>query len=85
MKTKKLYKSVLKVEVLSEEPMGECSISLSDLDYQITEGECSGKIEWESIDAEVVGAEAVKECDEHGTDPSFFQMDEEGNELEEDF
>jgi len=78
----KLYKSVLKVEILSETPYPDV-ISLSQVDFDIIEGDCSGIIEWESLNAELHGSEAVKECEKHGSSPEFFQMDEDGNEIEE--
>lgn len=77
----KLYKSVLKVEILSEEPYPDV-LSLHQVSYDIVEGECSGVMEWEYLNAELHGAEAVKECEKHGSDPEFFQMDNEGNEIE---
>jgi len=80
---KKIYKSVLRVEILSEEPLNDC-LSLSDIDYETTEGHCSGHLDWESHNAEVVGKEAVNEMHKHGSDPEFFQMDGEGNSLDEE-
>jgi len=77
----KLYKSVLKVEILSEVPYPDV-MSLDQVAFDIVEGECSGVIEWESLNAELHGTEAVKECEKHGSDPEFFQMDENGNLLE---
>ena len=78
----KLYKSVLKVEILSEEPYPEV-MSLNQVAFDIVEGECSGVIEWDSLNAELHGSEAVKECYKIGSDHSFFQLDEDGNETEE--
>lgn len=82
MAKKKLYKSVLRVEILSEEPFPE-SVSLEDVKYEITDGHCSGILNWETHNSEIVGAEASKEVLNQGTDPEFFQMDEEGNEIDE--
>jgi len=78
----KVYKSVLKVEILSEDPYPEV-MTLNQVAFDIVEGECSGVIEWESLNAELHGEEAVKECDKHGSDPEFFQIDENGNKIEE--
>lgn len=78
----KLYKSVLKVEILSEEPYPDV-MSLNQVAFDIVEGECSGVIEWDYLNAELHGTEAVKECEKHGSDPEFFQMDEDGNKIEE--
>ena len=78
---KKIYKSVLRVEILSEEPLDDC-MSLTDIDYETTEGYCSGHLDWESHNAEVIGREAVNEMQKHGSDVEFFQMDEDGNEID---
>jgi hypothetical protein len=42
MSKRKFYKTVFKVEVLSEEPLSD--ISISDVVYQITLGDCSGVV-----------------------------------------
>ena len=84
MTKKKLYKSVLKVIIVSDEPYPD-SVNLEQVNYDITEGHNSGILEWEYLNAEIVGAEAVKAMEEQGSDPEFFQMDDEGNELEEDY
>ena len=81
MEKKKIYKSVLRVEILSEEPYPD-SVTLEDVAYDIKDGECSGIINWESHNAELIGKEGVNECDKHGSCPSFFRMDEDGNEIE---
>ena len=78
----KIYKSVLRVEILSEEPLPD-SISLRTIDYEITNGEWSGAMDWESHNAELHGVEGVKALMDQGSDPEFFQMDEDGNKLEE--
>lgn len=82
MEKKIIYKSVLKVTVLSDEPLPEC-ISLEDVQYGTDEGEWLGHVEWEYNNAETVGAEAVNNIVQAGSDPEFFQMDDKGNELEE--
>ena len=81
MAKKKIYKSVLRVEILSEEPIDDC-IKLNDIDYQITNGDWSGAMDWEHHNAELHGMEAVTNVQNQGSDPEFFQMDEEGNEIE---
>lgn len=81
MAKKKIYKSVLRVEILSEEPIDDC-IELNDIDYQTTNGDWSGAMDWEYHNAELHGMEAVTNVQNQGSDPEFFQMDEEGNEIE---
>lgn len=39
----RFYKTTFVVEVLSEEPLGDC-LSLSQIDYAISEGPCVGRI-----------------------------------------
>lgn len=82
MAKKKIYKSVLKVAILSEEPLNDC-LSLSDIDWQITNGDWSGAQEWDVHNTELVGKEAADATLHQGSDPEFFMMDEEGNEIEE--
>ena len=84
MAKKKIYKSVLRVEILSEEPYPE-SVNLDTVSYDITDGHCSGMLEWESHNAELVGEEGAKALMNQGSDPEFFLMDEDGNELEDDY
>jgi hypothetical protein len=79
-KPKKLYKSILKVEVLSDEPIHE-NASLESVQEAIEYGPSSGKISWDVRNNEISGETAVKECEKHGTDPDFFMMDYNGNEL----
>ena len=82
MSKKKLYKSVLRVEILSEEPYPE-SVNLEDVNYDITEGHHSGVLNWESHSVELIGVDAVEEVRKQGTDLEFFQLDEMGNEIDE--
>ena len=77
-----IYKSVVKVTVLSDEPLPECT-TLDDVQYNIDGGDCIGHVEWEYKNAETVGTEAVDSILRTGSQPEFFQLDEEGNELEE--
>jgi len=81
MAKKKIYKSVLKVEILSEEPIN--NPCLGDIGWQITNGDWSGAQEWDAHNVELVGKEAADATLHQGSDPEFFMMDEEGNEIEE--
>lgn len=80
---KKLYRNVFVVEVLSEEPLPD-GMSLQDIDYEITDGHCSGAITTKHYNQEVTGRKAAKMVMAQGTDPEFFQMNEFGNEVDED-
>jgi len=79
---KKLYKSVLRVEILSEEPYPE-SVNLNNVKYNITEGHHSGIFNWETHNKVLVGVKATEEVRKHGTDLEFFQMDKDGNDIDE--
>ena len=77
MTTKILYKTTYTIEVLTEEKE---IYDLNDLVYEINEGDASGH-ELSTKTVMVEGKDAVKECEKHGTDTDFFQMDEDGNEI----
>lgn len=78
---KQLHKTVITVEVLSEDAFD--FNDLSDINYHITEGDCSGKyfIAEQTI---IEGKEAADAVMEQGSDPEFFGMDEDGNDTFED-
>ena len=79
----KYYKAVITVEVLTaDEPV--FWNRLEDVAYAITLGDASGLVELISED-EITEEQLVKECDKHGTDPTFFTMleDETGMSSEE--
>jgi len=66
---KKFYKTIIQVEVLSEEPFQWNN--LSDVNDAITDGNCSGKVT--EISSKTLNAEEVREAlTEHRTDPDFF-------------
>lgn len=79
MTNRKFYKTIFQVEVLSEEPIKE--LSLSDLDYEITEGDCSGRVSTLSENT-INGACAANELLAQGSDPSFFGLTEDGNDCD---
>lgn len=77
---KTLYKTVVVVEVLSEEPIGG-KMTLSDVLYECEEGSMSMLTLDKVCDKPIKGVKAVKELDLHGTDYEFFGMDSKGNEI----
>ena len=81
MKKKKIYRTVIQVEVLSEYPIEE-SLSLSDIQRECDEGDFSGK--WKTIvdNQPISGKVAANFTIAQGSNPEFFQMDEDGNELD---
>ena len=81
---RKFYRTVVRFEVLTEDdPMP--SISLEDLAYETTEGHYSGRFLDNFPDNEELdGPTAAKALIAQGSDPEFFMLDEDGNDLEEE-
>jgi hypothetical protein len=78
MTKREFYKTVFTVTVLSEEPLNEPD--LSDLHHMITVGDCSGVVKQTS--ARVLnGLQAAQALQEQGSDPEFFQITEEGEDV----
>ena len=77
---RKFFKTVFTIEVLSEDPLSS-SLSLTDIEYEITEGYCSGTIRVEEA-TEIDGRTAVALLEAQGSDPEFFSLDHKGNDLE---
>ena len=78
---KTLYKTVIVVEVLTEEPIGS-GMSLSDI---VSEGDIGSFsiLTYDKVnDKPIKGIRAVKEMKLHGSDTEFFMMDEKGNEID---
>jgi len=76
MSKRKFYKSTFVVEVLSEEPL-DGTQSLAALSAMTTDGDCSGKhnmTKQETLNAK----QAAEELRKQGSDPEFFQIDEDG-------
>ena len=77
---RKFYKTVIRVEVLSEDyPISE-DLSLAEIHHAITEGDCSGVCAFDPP-RQLTGAEAAEELMEQGSDPGFFQLNEQGDSL----
>ena len=77
------YKTVIQVEVLSEDP-GVENLELEEVAHQIVHGDCSGSIKVVSSD-EIDGAAAAKALSAQGSDPEFFSLDEDGHDSHEDW
>lgn len=78
---KKLYHKRIVVEVLSEEPIPD-SMTLADLEHEYTNGDYVGCTETKKNQI-VTGRKAAKMVMAMGSDPTFFMMNEFGNEIEE--
>ena len=75
------YKTVFRIEVLSEEePIGE-DVDLATINYLITDGHCSGIVTRDSPE-KMSAPEMARLLLAQGSDPEFFRLDEQGNELE---
>lgn len=77
---KKLFRKVIQVEILSEEELPE-GMTLEQIQYEINEGDCSGQIITKKQEV-VTGRKAAKMVMAQGSDPTFFQMNEFGNEIQ---
>lgn len=79
MKTpRKFYKTIYRIEVLSEEPVGETD--LDTIEHLITDGPCSGLLHLES-EHEVSGPDMVQLLYAQGSEPGFFRLSEEGEDI----
>lgn len=81
---RKFYKSIIQVEVLSEDhPISQlCGADLDQINWQIKYGDCSGCEEIVS-ETEISAKEAAEALLKQGSDPSFFNLNEDGSPLEE--
>lgn len=82
-KEKVLYRTVIEIEVLSEEPIDE-NWSIEDIEEECNSGSFSGVHDWKVKNQEVRGLEAVKLTQAQGSSIDFFGMDENGNDINED-
>lgn len=79
MTSRKFFKTIVKVTVLSEEPIHE--MELNELHYAITEGGMSGEVEY-GFQNKLNGKQAAMELLAQGSDPSFFRLTEDGEDIE---
>jgi len=82
MGKKKIYKTKITLVVLSEEEIPETSTLGSILDECDDGHYIMGKVD--AVTKEKIGKDAVNEITECGSDPEFFMMDTQGNEIEEE-
>lgn len=75
------YRTVIKVEVLSESPLDADMVSLDDISYFITFGNCSGLVTQESAE-EVDAPTMARLLLAQGSDPEFFGLNEAGEEVQ---
>jgi hypothetical protein len=78
---RKFYRSVITVEVLSEEPVSFGT--LEQVHEAITDGDCCGLIEDEVQNEEIDAKMAADKLHEHGSEPGFFRLTDEGEDTDE--
>ena len=83
MKPRKIYRTIIQLTVLSEEPLHE-GMGIDEIDANCEDGDFCGKADWIKVNEEVIGKEAADAVKDTGSDPEFFQMDDDGNEIEDD-
>jgi hypothetical protein len=83
MKIKKIYRTIIRFEILSEDPIVSLP-SLTQIDEETKNGEWSGIFLGDEKRNEVLeGSIAIDAIKNQGSDISFFNIDNEGNEIEE--
>lgn len=80
--TRKFYRTVVTVEILSEDPF-DGTQDLEYIDWAITDGDCCGKQTVTVDNAELDGPAAAAFLVANGDDPEFFGLTEEGEDVEE--
>lgn len=79
MTTRKFHKTVVQVEILSEEPIE--ITDLNSIHYNITEGDWSGVVKVKSS-KELTGKQAATALLNQGSDPGFFRLTTDGKDAE---
>jgi hypothetical protein len=79
---RKFYRTLIQVEILSEDPFNEWPHDLPAIDYAITNGPCSGNVTELVTDEECDGPSMVKLLKAQGSDPEFFGLTDEGEDIE---
>lgn len=77
MTTRTFHRYVFCTEVLSEDEIPDGA----DIDYLITEGDCSGRVISETHEV-IDGRTAAKLLMEQGSSPEFFWLTEDGEDTE---
>jgi hypothetical protein len=82
MTDRKFYRTVIQIEILSEEPYE--GGDLDTIKYDITEGHCSGRLKDVVRSEEKNGKEMAGLLCEQASDPEFFMLTKDGEDLKED-
>lgn len=81
MAKKTIYRSVIEFEILSEEPIPD-GMTLGEIDEECNTGSFSGIHAYKTRNTKLVGKRAAKAVLRQASDPEFFQMDADGNNLD---
>lgn len=79
---KQIYRTVIQMTVLSEYPIPD-GMDLEEIAGNCVDGDFCGKSEYKKINEPITGKRAANAVLDTGSDTEFFQMDNEGNEIEE--
>jgi len=82
MTARKFFKTKITIEVLSEEPISD-DMSLADIAFQGDEGDYSIGNNNYYKQTVLNGKQAAKALKKQGSDPSFFRLNDEGEDNEE--
>ncbi|MEG7741739.1 hypothetical protein U2084_14975, partial [Listeria monocytogenes] len=77
MTTRKFYKTIIQLEVLSEEPIPD-EMDVAQIAFEATEGDYS-MVDGERIQTILNGQQTADALKEQASDPSFFLLTEDGN------
>ncbi len=76
MSKRKFYKTTITVTVLSEDP-GVSGYELGTIAREIVDGDLVGS--WSGDEKKIDAKECARLLSEVGSDPEFFNLDEDGN------
>lgn len=80
MTARKFYKTVIKFEVLSEEPIPD-NVDYSQILFECKEGDYSMR-ELGEKQTVLNGKQAARALINQGSDPEFFQLNKDGEDIE---
>lgn len=79
MTTRKFYKTIIKIEILSEERIPD-DMTLEEIGRETIEGGYSGRT-LETKESELNGKQAATALIKQSSSPEFFRIDEKGNDI----
>ncbi len=77
---RQFYRTTYTYTVLSENPMAD-SLSLTDIAYMTDEGDCVGRF-GETKTETLTSKEAADALNDAGSEPGFFMLNDDGEEIE---